>query len=461
MTASTSLTREAAFGAEIAAPPRIVHIGLGAFHRAHQAWYTARAADASQWGIAAFTGRSPRAAEELTAQGGVYTLIERAADGDSAEVMPSIVEAHDGANLDRLRELLAAPKTAIVTLTVTETAYRVGADGSPNLDDPAVTRDIDALRSGGDPESVLGRLVSGLAARKAADAGGIAVVSCDNIPDNGALVRAGTLGLAEHVDATLHAWIAAHVSFVSTSVDRITPRTTDADRQTAEQLTGWRDACPVVTEPFSDWVLSGEFPAGRPAWETAGARFVDDIEPFERRKLWLLNGAHSLLAYTGLLRGHRTVADAMADSECRAWVRELWDEDVRHLPASLDLDSYRAQLEERFDNARIAHHLAQIGMEGSTKLGVRIAPVITAERAAGRSGAASIRAIAAWVALQLDGLDIHDANAADIVKARRSPDPVRALLAVVDGDLARNDDVVAAVTRAKEHVHSVSTHAAV
>ncbi|WP_166998024.1 mannitol dehydrogenase family protein [Paramicrobacterium fandaimingii] len=461
MTTSSPLTREAAFGTAIAAPPRIVHIGLGAFHRAHQAWYTAHAVDAAEWGIAAFTGRSPTAADELAGQGGVYTLIERAAADDTAEIIPSIVETHDGANLARLRELFAAPETAVVTLTVTETAYRVTADGSPNITDPAVNRDIDALRSGTDPETVLGRLIAGLAARKAADAGGIAVVSCDNIPDNGALVRSGTLGLAERIDADLREWIAAHVSFVSTSVDRITPRTTDADRNTAEQLTGFADASPVVTEPFSDWVLSGGFPAGRPAWETAGARFVDDIEPFERRKLWLLNGAHSLLAYAGLLRGHHTVAEAMADTECRAWVRELWDEDVRHLPASLDLDAYRAQLEERFDNARIAHHLAQIGMEGSTKLAVRIAPVVAAERADGRSGAASIRALAAWIALQLDGLDIHDANARGIAEARRSPNPVRALLAVVDGDLARDADVVAAVTLAKDRLRPADAHAVV
>lgn len=456
MTTRAPLTRENAFGGHASAPPRIVHIGLGAFHRAHQAWYTAHADDAAEWGIVAFTGRSPKAADTLASQGGVYTLIERAADRDRAELIPSIVEARDGADVARLRELFSAPETAIVTLTVTETAYRLTADGEPNLADPAVARDSEALRAGTDPETVLGRVVAGLSARRKADAGGIAVVPCDNIPDNGMLIRTGVLGLADHVDGQLRAWIESHVSFVSTSVDRITPRTTDADMQTAAQLTGFVDASTVVTEPFHDWVLSGEFPAGRPAWESAGARFVDDIEPFERRKLWLLNGAHSLLAYVGLLRGHRTVAEAMGDPDCRAWVRDLWDEDVRHLPASLDRGTYRAQLEERFDNARIAHQLEQIGMEGATKLGVRIAPVVRAERAQGREGAASIRALAAWVTLQLDGADIHDARAAEIAEARRSLQPVRALLTAVDPELARDSTIVDDVSAAAQHLRATA-----
>jgi len=447
---TTALSRSAVLGDTATVEPRIVHIGLGAFHRAHQAWYTARAEDAADWGIAAFTGRSPQAAEELASQDGLYTLIERAADGDSAEIMTVLVEADAGSDVARLKELLAAPQTAIVTLTVTETAYRLGQDGAPDLTDPVVAADIEALRAGRDPESVLGRLIAGLAARRSSGSGGLAVVPCDNIPDNGPFVGTGVLGLAEAVDPSLAEWIEAEVSFVSTSVDRITPRTTDADRATAEDLTGWQDVSPVVTEPFSDWVLSGAFPNGRPKWETAGARFVDDIEPYERRKLWLLNGAHTLLACAGLLRGHQTVADAMADPECRAWVEELWDEDVRHLPESLELPEYRRKLSERFDNGRIAHHLAQIAMESATKLGVRIAPVVLAERAAGRDGAASMRALVAWIRLQQTGagigVGIEDAKQKAIDEVLRATDPVRALLAVVDPALAADDDIVDAVT---------------
>jgi fructuronate reductase len=448
---SIRLSRAAVPGIAEAPAPRIVHLGLGAFHRAHQAWYTARAADAELWSIAAFTGRSPQAAEELAAQDGLYTLIERTAEDDSAEIMSTIVEAQPGSNVARLKRLLADPATAVVTITVTETAYRLGGDGAPDASDPIVAEDIAALREGRDPETVLGRLVAGLAARRDAGAPGLAVVPCDNIPDNGPFVRAGVLGLAAEADRGLAAWINVEVSFVSTSVDRITPRTTDADRRTAEELTGWADSSPVVTEPFSDWVLSGGFPAGRPQWETAGARFVEDIEPYERRKLWLLNGAHSLLAGLGLLRGHRTVAEAMTDAECRDAVSRFWDEAVRHLPSSLDLDDYRRKLEDRFDNARIAHHLAQIAMEGSTKLGVRAAPVLRAERAAGRSGAASVLAIAAWIGLQLRGTRIHDANQGALDAALGSEDPVRSLLSVIDASLADDasivDEVKAAVTQ--------------
>lgn len=271
------------------------------------------------------------------------------------------------------------------------------------------------------------------------------MVPCDNIPDNGAFVRAGVIGLADAVDPDLAAWIREQVSFVSTSVDRITPRTTDADRATAAELTGFGDASPVVTEPFSDWVLSGDFPNGRPQWETAGARFVDDIEPWEQRKLLLLNGAHSLLAYSGLLRGRATVAEAMADAECRAAVEAFWDEAVRLLPAELELGGYRRSLAERFDNARIAHHLAQIAMEGATKLAVRIVPVLRAERAAGRDGAAALRAITAWVQLVLAGQAAQDAKQSAIDEALRADDPVRALLAVLDATLATDDTLATEV----------------
>jgi fructuronate reductase len=435
-------------GLKLVPPVRIVHLGLGAFGRAHQAWYTAHASDSDGWGIAAFTGRSPRAAEELRKQDCLYTLIERGSDGDRAEIMTPIVEAHDGSDLHRLRELLSSPRVALVTMTVTETAYLLRADGLPDVDDPAVAADILALRERRDPRTVLGRLLSGLEARRRADGPGIAIVPCDNVPGNGPMLRSGLIGLADLVDPALAAWLQDTVSFVSTSVDRITPRTTDADRRAAEELTGFQDASPVVAEPFSDWVLSGKFPSGRPDWEGVGARFVDNVEPFERRKLWLLNGAHSLLAYAGLTKGFRTVAEAMSDDECRSWVHDLWDEDIRHLPDTLDLDAYRTTLEDRFDNARIAHNLKQIAMEGSTKLSVRIAPVLRAERAAGRSGAASIRALAAWVVLQQTGFDLYDANESALAQARRSARPVQALLSVVDAELATDSDVVSALTAA-------------
>ena len=347
-------------------------------------------------GIASFTGRNAAVAMELAPQGGLYTLIERSADGDEASIVTSIVEAVDGSRLDRFVDLLAATSTAIVTTTVTEPGYRLTSTAQPNLDDSAVRDDIDwlsrhlgdemQLSVEGGPTTALGRLVLGLHARRLANGGAIAIVPCDNMPDNGAFVATGLTALATLVNPETAAWITDNVAFVSTSVDRITPRTTAADVEEAARISGWSDVAPVITEPFRDWVLSGVFPAGRPAWERAGARFVDDIEPFERRKLWLLNGAHSLLAYAGRLRGHETVAAAIADETCLGWVTAFWDEAARHLPDGLDLDSYRASLLERFGNARIEHKLAQIGMEGVTKLRVRFVDVLLAERAAGRDG---------------------------------------------------------------------------
>ncbi len=412
------------------APPiRIVHIGLGAFHRAHQAWYTANAADSAEWGIAAFTGRSAVTAEQLRPQDGLYTLIVRSEEGDSLSVVPSLAEVVDGADLDRFVALVSAPSTAVVTLTITEPGYRLTGDGSPDPADEALAADVawltdafshdplPATPPGTGPTTSLGRLLLGLEARRRAEAAPLAVVSCDNIPDNGAFVRSGLLALAESAGAGLAAWIEDAVSFVSTSVDRITPKIVPDDIATVERLTGWQDAAPVVTEPFSDWVLSGGFPAGRPAWETAGARFVTDIEPFERRKLWLLNGAHSLLAYTGMLRGYQTVAEAIGDEQLREWVEQLWDEAGNHLPApELDLPSYRRDLLSRFGNSRIEHRLAQIGMEGVSKLRVRAAAIARAERLEGRGGEAAARAIAAWIALVMRGSVPADAHA-DAVSA--------------------------------------------
>jgi fructuronate reductase len=292
------------------APVRIVHLGLGAFHRSHQAWYTQQASDAAEWGIAAFTGRRPDAAVGLAEQDGLYTLVERADTGDSFSVLGSIVEAMDGADLQRLTDLVAAPETALVTLTITEAVYGLGADGTLDITAPDVVSDLTLLGSGGRPATPLGRLVLALAARQESGSGPIAVVCCDNLSNNGSVARQAVAGLAGAWDAGLAAWIDTNVSFVSTSVDRITPRTTEQDIADVQEACGYRDNSPVVAEPFSSWVLSGDFPAGRPRWEDAGALFVEDIEPYENRKLWLLNGAHSLLAYAGQLRGHSTVAEA-------------------------------------------------------------------------------------------------------------------------------------------------------
>ncbi|MCU1415336.1 MAG: hypothetical protein JWN80_2676 [Microbacteriaceae bacterium] len=362
-----------------------MHLGLGAFHRAHQAWYTQHAADAADWGIVAFTGRSASLATKLTEQDCLYTLVERGADRDGFEQIASIVRAVPGDDVAEFTRVVAAPETAILTLTITEAGYEPG---------PAMER-----------------IARGLRARRDAGSPPLAIVSCDNLPDNGGVVRRAI----ENLDPAL----TENVSFVSTSVDRITPRAAEGTSAEVFEATGFEDAVPVVTEPFSDWVLSGEFPSGRPAWETAGARFVDDIEPWELRKLWMLNGAHTLLAAEGQLFGHGTVAEAIADSRCLDAVRALWAEDARQLP-DLDLVAYAEALLERFRNPRIVHRLDQIALDSLTKIRVRIVPVAKKELVDGRDAAACAQAISAWIAATGGTLvDVDPALAADVAFASR------------------------------------------
>lgn len=417
------LTREG----KAAPPVRIVHLGLGAFHRSHQAWFTQHSPDAATWGIAAFTGRRPEAADTLTAQDGLFTLIVRGPDGDRFETVESIAEAHSGAKTHRLDELLAAGTTSVVTLTITEAAYQ--ADG---------------------PDSPLARLVGGLAARHASAAGPLAVVSCDNVAGNGDVAREAVLRIAEARDrtsgtaASLTKWIRENVSFVNTSVDRITPRTTEDDIAEVESRCGYRDRAVIVAEPFANWIIAGDFPAGRPAWEDAGAQFVDDIEPFENRKLWLLNGAHSMLAYAGSLRGHSTVSDALADARCRDAVEAFWDEAQRHLTApELDIPAYRANLLSRFANPRIAHFLEQISADGTTKLRMRAVPVLTAERRAGRSGLAAASMLAAWIDFVSASSSFQDPLREQILAALALEGRERTanLLALIDPSLTQDEDI--------------------
>jgi fructuronate reductase len=446
---------------------RIVHIGLGAFHRSHQAWYTERADPNNEWGIAAFTGRSPEAAEILTAQDGLYTLVERGDDGDEFKIMCRISAAYDGADLVQLTNALSSPGTALLTITITEPAYHLGADGLLDVSSSAVAADAAALTgmwadagslemNGVYPHlSTMGaRVLPGLDARRRAGGGPIAVLSCDNLTSNGSAASQAIQGLAALVSAELADWILENVSFVDTSVDRITPRTTKADIAAVRDATGFEDATPVIAEPFSNWVLCGEFPAGRPAWEDAGAVFVDDIEPFEKRKLWLLNGAHSLLAYAGQLRGLRTVADAVANPSCKAELEAFWDEAAAHMDQlQLDIPAYRAALLSRFRNLRIEHLLGQIGADGTTKLPMRAVPVLLAERSAGRTGAGAARVIAAWVDFLVqqheDGNKPDDADADHLLATlkRSGEDLTKALVATLNTDLGADTAVVDLVHR--------------
>lgn len=494
-----------------APPVRLLHLGLGNFFRAHAAWYTEHAPDAAGWGYAAFAGGRqrvmdalgvagaagaaataaasggagvagaaatgavsgggrpslPSVASALARQGGCYSLVQRGAEGDELEVVSSVSAVHPADDEPAWAAAWAAawasPDLSAVTLTITEAGYRTGPATGLELDAPDVAADVARLRA--DPgagtatatgrlvtATAPGRLVAGMAARRRAGMGPVALVPCDNMPANGELARRVVLELAERVDPGLAGWIADSVSVVSTVVDRITPRATDADTEAVARRTGRHDQAVVVTEPFAEWVLAGAFPAGRPDWEAAGAQAVGDVTPYEHRKLWLLNGAHSLLAYAGSARGHRTVAAAMTDDTCCHWVEEWWDEAVRHLPQPVaDLATYRMALERRFSNPRIADPLDRVAEDGSHKLPVRVLPVVRAERAAGRVPVASARILGAWVRhLRGAGAPVRDARGAHVVAlaGRSLRQAVPAVLGALDPALPDDPALVAAVIHA-------------
>ncbi len=430
---------------------RILHLGIGGFSRSHQAWYTEHATDAKDWGIAAFTGTRPALADALTRQDCLYTLVTRAASGDSFEVVSSIGEAHAASEHDAWLRLFASPDVSIVTVTITEAGYARAADGGLDIAGPIVDEDLRTLRrdTRGPVRSGPMRLVAGLLARREADAGPITVIPCDNLPDNAAaLCRVVDEGLAA-VAPEATDWVRDHVGWVTTMVDRITPATTDADRALVREHTGIDDAAPVVTEPFCEWVLSDDFRTDHPHWQAVGARIVDDVAPFEQRKLWLLNGSHTLLAYAGSARGHATVAEAIADPVCRSWVEQWWDEATRHLTLDpQEVTAYRSQLLQRFGNPAIRHELAQIAADGGQKIPVRILPVLRAELRAGRVPEGALRVVAAWIGhLRGAGAPVRDASADTVL-----PLVAGNLRASVDGVLAWLDPSLTADARVRDAV---------
>jgi fructuronate reductase len=356
-------------------PPGIVHLGLGAFHRAHQAVYTddRLAAGESGWGIVGMSLRSSDVRAALAPQDGLYTVLQRGPEGDRARIIGSVVDVitvpddPEGA-MRRLTD----PDVRIVSLTVTEKAYcQDAATGTLDENHPAISADLAATAF---PRSVPGLLAEALRRRRDTGAGGVTVLVCDNLPSNGETVGRIVGRYAALRDPTLAEWIANEIAFPCTMVDRIVPATTDADRAVVARL-GYEDAWPVVGEPFSQWVIEDRFVRGRPAWEEAGAEIVRDVRPYELMKLRALNGAHSSLAYLGAAAGLETVADAMADPAFPAFLRALWDEDlVPTIPTvpGMDLSGYTAELITRFHNPGIRHRLLQIAMDGSQKLPQRL-----------------------------------------------------------------------------------------
>ena len=460
-------------------PCGVVHLGTGAFHRAHQAcFFDALLAGGHEgWMIRGASLRSPMVAQQMNPQDGLFTVLVRDGGEERAQVVGSVrdvlVAPDDPSALVRA---LADPAVALVTLTVTEKGYCLDpATGALRADDPAVAADIANLAA---PQTAPGFLVAGLAARRAAGTAPFTVLSCDNLPENGQRTRAAVIALAEAVDPALAAWIAAEVAFPSSMVDRIVPATTPDDLDNFESATGWRDEALVKTEPFTQWVVEDWFCNRRPPLDDVGVQFTRDVAGWEKAKLRLLNGAHSAIAYLGGLAGHAYVHQAMAAPGFSALIEALWDEAEATLDPvdGFDPAAYRAQLRARFANGALMHRTHQIAMDGSQKLPQRWLQTIRATRAAGRPvpGALTL-ALAGWMRWQAGVSDsgvpfvvddpLSRATAAALAAADGDrAEEVRGLLAIgaiFGNELPTDADFVAALTRAYISIADGSAGAAV
>lgn len=385
----------------------IVHLGVGAFQRAHLAAVNEAALHHSgdlRWGIAGVSLRSPQTRDALAPQDGLYTLALR--DLDQTGAPRSTLQV-----IGCLRQLLLAPEdpaavialiaqpaTRILSLTVTEKGYcHDPASGALQTQHPDIEHDLAAPDR---PRSAIGLIVAGLRQRQRQGLAPITLLSLDNLPANGQLLRRLVLELAGRLDAALADWIERCCSFPCSMVDRIVPRTSADDRALVCAALGVEDAWPVVGERFLDWVVEDRFVAGRPAWEQGGARFVTAAQPFETLKLRMLNGAHSALAYLGLMAGLETVDQAVAQPALRRYLERLMREEIAPtLPAlaGLDVDAYRARLLERFANPALAHRTAQIASDGSQKLPQRLLGTLRDRLAAGAPITLLALALAAWL----------------------------------------------------------------
>lgn len=401
-------------------PVGMVHLGIGAFHRAHQAVWTQEAVaadggDPDAWGICGVSQRSRSVIDQLRPQDGLYGVLERGPDSARLGLVTQVRDVLDaGAEASRLRDRLADPRVRVITLTVTEKGYRRGPDGRLDLTDPGVRADLESFGSGADPVTVVGRLARGLDARRVEGAP-VTVLSCDNLVGNGHVLRGLVADLCAALPTgtgdPLAAFVEEAVRFPCSMVDRIVPATTEADRADAQALLGLRDEALVVAEPFRQWVIEDDFAAGRPAWERAGAGLVADVEPYEHLKLRVLNGTHSLLAYLGALAGYETISAAVGDPALAdaAW-RLVVDDVVPTLdpPAGVDVEAYARTVLDRYANPALRHRTTQIAMDGTQKLPVRLLGTVRDGLAAGRTPHAAIRGVAAWMvyvatAVEADG----------------------------------------------------------
>ncbi|HYS15124.1 MAG TPA: mannitol dehydrogenase family protein [Burkholderiaceae bacterium] len=377
----------------------IVHLGAGAFFRAHVATYTdaVLASGDRRWGITGVSLRHSDVRDALAPQDGLYTLLERDNDKLSAQVIGALTQvlAASGKR-EGLQRALCAPSVALVTLTITEKAYGIGADGHLDVHAPAIEADLQNPHA---PGSAVGWLTATLVARRQAQVPPYAVLACDNLRDNGHTLRRLVLDYAQRTFPHVASWLADAVAFPNTMVDRIVPRTIAQDRLDAQAAHGYVDELPVRCEPFTQWVIE-DFAGARPEWEIAGAQFVADVRPFEDAKLRLLNAAHTAFACFGVLLGHATIAQAATDPDIAAFVRRLMTEELAptlmRAPA-LDPVAYQARLWPRFGNAALGHGTQQVAMDTSAKLAQRHVPVMFERRARGEGIECIAVVVAGWI----------------------------------------------------------------
>ena len=432
-----------------AVQPGIVHIGVGAFHRAHQAAYLDDLLSlglAEGWGLCG-VGLMPgdvALADALGEQGWLYTLVLKHGDGRwEPRVIGSMVEfQHAPSDPQAVLDRLTDPATRIVSLTITEGGYKVDlATHRFDLEDPRVAAD---LADPGRPGTVFGFVVEALRRRRASGVPAFTVQSCDNLPGNGDVAKVAFTSYARAVDPELGDWVEQHVAFPNAMVDRITPATTDDDRRELAERFGIEDAWPVTCEPFTQWVIEDHFPSGRPEWEKVGVQLVEDVVPYELMKLRLLNCGHQAIAYAGYLAGHRLVHDAMTDPDVERFVRAYWAEALLTIGEleGIDVPAYVEVLVERFSNLAIRDTLARLAADASDRIPQWMVPVAEANLAAGRPVAATAAVIASW-ARYAEGVDdagdpitVVDRRK-DRVMANAVPDPSRPLAFLEDRELFR------------------------
>jgi fructuronate reductase len=386
--------------------PGIVHLGLGAFFRAFGAIYVDDAVRLSggDWGIIGVSLQSPATRDRLAQQDFVYTVVTQGPDGGETfrkiEIVQDVLVAPESP--EAVLTWMADPAIRIVTLTVTEKGYcHDPATGNLNFGHPDIVHDLENPL----PKSAPGFLVRALQRRRGAGRPPFTVLTCDNLPENGRLVRRAVLDLAGKIDPALADWIEAEGRFPATMVDRITPATKPEDIDRLAQKTGYRDEAPVMCEPFRQWVVEDDFvPAygthARPDLAAAGAEMVTDVTPYENMKLRMLNGTHSSLAYLGYLAGHETIAETVADPVFAAFVKRLWRQEIMPSftpPEGVDLEAYAEALFERYSNPVIRHRTWQIAMDGSQKLPQRILGTISDNLDAGRACPGLMLAVAGWM----------------------------------------------------------------